>query len=30
MLEAVVLISPNETIRYPGGAVLLYTPAWVR
>lgn len=30
MLEAVVVISPNETIRYPDGAVLMYTPAWVR
>ena len=30
MLEAVVVVSPNETIRYPDGAVLLYTPAWIR
>jgi hypothetical protein len=30
MLEAVVLLYPNESIAYPGGAVLMYTEAWLR
>lgn len=30
MLEAVVLLGVGESIAYPGGAVLLYTPGWIR
>jgi hypothetical protein len=31
MLQAVIIVSPNDgSMAYPGGAVLLYTEAWVR
>jgi Carboxypeptidase regulatory-like domain len=30
MLETVVVLSPNESIVYGRGAVLLYTEAWIR
>jgi hypothetical protein len=30
MLETVVVMSPNESIVYPRGAVLMYTLAWLR
>lgn len=30
MLEMVVVLYPNESIAYPGGAVLMYTEAWIR
>jgi carboxypeptidase family protein len=30
MLETVVVLSPNESIIYGRGAVLLYTEAWIR
>lgn len=30
MLHTVMVVSPNETIQYPRGAVLMYTPGWVR
>jgi len=30
MLDTVVILYPNETIAYGGGAVLLYTEAWLR
>lgn len=29
MLEMIVVMTPGETIAYPGGAVLLYTPGWI-
>lgn len=28
--ETVVIVLPNETISYPGGAVILYTSGWIR
>lgn len=30
MLETVVILYPNESIAYNGGAVLMYTEAWIR
>lgn len=30
MLHTIVLVAPLESIMYPGGAVLMYTEAWVR
>ena len=30
MVYTIVLVSPKETIAYPGGAILLYTEGWVR
>ncbi len=30
MLEMVVVLYPNESIAYPGGAILMYTEAWIR
>jgi hypothetical protein len=30
MLHTVVVLYPTESIAYPGGAVLLYTEAWLR
>ena len=29
MLEMIVIMTPGESIAYPGGAVLLYTPGWI-
>lgn len=29
MLEYVVILNPNESVQYPGGAVLLYTFRWL-
>lgn len=28
--ETMVIVLPNETIAYPGGAVILYTSGWIR
>lgn len=30
MVETIVVVQPNETIAYNGGAILLYTAAWIR
>lgn len=30
MLDTIVVLMPKESIAYPGGAVLLYTAAWLR
>lgn len=30
MLHTVVLVAPNESVTYPGGAVLMFTEAWLR
>ncbi len=30
MLQTVVVLAPKESIAYPGGAVLMYTPGWIR
>lgn len=30
MVYTIVLVSPKETVAYPGGAILLYTEGWVR
>lgn len=30
MIEMVVVLYPKESIAYPGGAVLMYTDAWIR
>lgn len=29
-IEMIVIVTPGETIMYIGGAVLLYTPGWIR
>ena len=29
MIEMIVIMTPGDSIAYPGGAVLLYTPGWV-
>lgn len=29
MMEMIVIMTPGESIAYPGGAVLLYTPGWI-
>ncbi len=29
-VEAIVVVLPNESIAYPAGAILLYTPGWLR
>lgn len=30
MLHSVMVLGPNESIQYPSGGVLMYTPGWVR
>ena len=30
MLQTVLVVGPNESIQYPRGGVLMYTPGWVR
>lgn len=30
MLHTVMVVSPNESIEYPRGGVLMYTPGWIR
>ncbi|NNF12257.1 MAG: carboxypeptidase regulatory-like domain-containing protein [Gemmatimonadetes bacterium] len=30
MLHTVLVVAPNESIQYPRGGVLMYTPGWIR